>query len=984
MTSHPAAPVSIEPGAVFGDYRVARLLGRGGMGAVYEATHVADGRIVAIKLLSVDLDQFDARERFLREGQTAAAINHPNAVYIYGTEEIAGVPVIVMELVPGGTLEEKVRRDGPLPVDEAVRHILAIIDGLDAAHTVGVLHRDVKPSNCFLAADGSAKIGDFGLSKPVDSIEQHKLTQTGMFLGTPVYSAPEQLLGEALDARADIYAVGVTFYYLLTGRLPYESGSLMQVMAAVLNGAPAPLTSPDRVIPTAVQQVVLKAIARHAKDRYGSYAEFRSAVAALQEAEFTAAPLRRRAAAHVLLDEFPLIALEKGAAALLVSAGFVMTGAVEGAIGLLAALLCFAIPEGLFGRSFGKWLLGLRVVNERGGTIGIGRAAVRAAVVELPDLLGTMLGGPSGSKSEGLFFFVPLLLLGALMLPARRRNGWRLVHDWLTGSRVVTAVVRPRVRRADSTVGSAPVYDSDGARLGPYAVTGAVPQHPGVQLGWDAALQRRVWIAGPIATRNDMTADTIPAARRTVSRLTRVRWSSVITGHAERFEVFEAPSGEPLSSRLSRPVSWPTMRNWLLDLAQEAKASAEDGSWPRMMSEAQLWVTAGDEILVADVAIPASRDDGQGPSPAEFLATFADRLLSRPSAEPLPRHAAALLEALRAGPSLEEMTRLIQSVLGRPTTVTRQRRVGPTTAVLLFAAGFALVFLDIAVTERKRDPQGALANDLLDFLNDRRACSLEFRQGDRVTRCAPRSATPNSRVNRKAYGLGQSIGRVAAALGLKDDTETTLRDKAEPKDAGTMARERRHVLAYLAGPLAARVRDTTVREPDALGDERRARALVLIDSVGAPSADEVARARTLVDTLWRQTTVASLEEPKVALFGGMVISFVITVIFSLVSALVFRRGPLLRGASLTFVTPDGRDAPRWRLVVRTLWCWSIVPLVITTALLLQPGNSTLVNMGILASGLAGVALWLSGLASTIRHPTAGWAERLSGVRVTVE
>src|ERR1700712_3890089 len=116
MTS-PPAPVpplqDLVPGTIFGAYRINRLLGKGGMGSVYEAQHLADGRIVALKLLSVDLDKLDARQRFLREGRTAAIINHPNAVYIYGTEEIEGAPAITMELVPGGTLEDKVKARGP-------------------------------------------------------------------------------------------------------------------------------------------------------------------------------------------------------------------------------------------------------------------------------------------------------------------------------------------------------------------------------------------------------------------------------------------------------------------------------------------------------------------------------------------------------------------------------------------------------------------------------------------------------------------------------------------------------------------------------------------------------------------------------------------------------------------------------------------------------------------------------------------------------
>ncbi|MEP6779633.1 MAG: serine/threonine-protein kinase [Gemmatimonadaceae bacterium] len=147
MTGPVSALPDLADGAIFGPYRINRLLGKGGMGSVYEAQHIVDGRIVALKLLSVDLDKLDSRQRFLREGRVAAIINHPNAVYIYGTEEIEGAPAISMELVPGGTLEDKVKARGPLPVDESINDIIQVIDGLDAALAAGVLHRDVKPSN---------------------------------------------------------------------------------------------------------------------------------------------------------------------------------------------------------------------------------------------------------------------------------------------------------------------------------------------------------------------------------------------------------------------------------------------------------------------------------------------------------------------------------------------------------------------------------------------------------------------------------------------------------------------------------------------------------------------------------------------------------------------------------------------------------------------------------------------------------------------
>jgi serine/threonine protein kinase len=147
----------------FGGYRVLRLLGRGGMGAVYEAEQKETGRRVALKVLGQTIDSPEMRKRFLREGRLAASVNHPNTVYIFGTEEIEGAPVISMELVGGGTLRDRMMR-GPLAVREAVDAALQVIAGLEAAAAAGVLHRDVKPANCFVAPDGTVKVGDFGQS----------------------------------------------------------------------------------------------------------------------------------------------------------------------------------------------------------------------------------------------------------------------------------------------------------------------------------------------------------------------------------------------------------------------------------------------------------------------------------------------------------------------------------------------------------------------------------------------------------------------------------------------------------------------------------------------------------------------------------------------------------------------------------------------------------------------------------------------------
>ena len=226
-------------GERFGPYRILRLLGRGGMGVVYEAEELETGRRVALKVLGRQFDSPADRARFLREGRLAASINHPNSVYVYGTEEIDGTPTIAMELVSGGTLQERVKNHGPMPVAVAVDAILQIIAGLEAAQAIGILHRDIKPGNCFEDADGTVKIGDFGLSISTAARAETNITAAGTMVGTPAFCSPEQLRGEELSARSDMYSVGVTLFYLLTGRMPFEGHNIVQLIANVLE-KPAP------------------------------------------------------------------------------------------------------------------------------------------------------------------------------------------------------------------------------------------------------------------------------------------------------------------------------------------------------------------------------------------------------------------------------------------------------------------------------------------------------------------------------------------------------------------------------------------------------------------------------------------------------------------------------------------------------------------------------------------------------------------------
>ena len=268
----------LQPGSTWGDYRIGRLLGRGGMGEVYEAEQLQTGRRLALKVLRSRLHRLEDRARFLREGQLAASVSHPHTVYIFGSEEIAGMPVITMELLTGGTLKDKVAVEGPLAPADAAAAVLDVIGGLDAAYAAGILHRDVKPSNCFVDHEGSVKIGDFGLSISTLSRDVRFELAQGGFQGTPQFAAPEQLRGEPLDVRADIYAVGATLYYLLTGRPPFEATDLRDLIARVDNEpAPSPRAVRREIAP-GLAGLVLQCLSKLPSARPQSYAALAEAL----------------------------------------------------------------------------------------------------------------------------------------------------------------------------------------------------------------------------------------------------------------------------------------------------------------------------------------------------------------------------------------------------------------------------------------------------------------------------------------------------------------------------------------------------------------------------------------------------------------------------------------------------------------------------------------------------------------------------------
>ena len=289
-------------GESFAHYRITGKLGAGGMGEVYRAEDTKLKREVAIKVLPEAFAQDEERmKRFEREAQTLASLNHPNIAAIYGLEEVDGVRALVLELVEGPTLVERIA-DGPMPVAEAVRIARQIAVGLEAAHEKSVIHRDLKPANVMLTKDGDIKILDFGLAKALegetpDAASSNSptltraATQAGVLLGTAAYMSPEQAKGKPVDRRTDIWAFGCVLYEMLTGRRAFEGEDLAETLAAVLKDDPD--WSHLQTCPDSIQKLLRRCLTRDLRQRLQAIGEARIWIEH-PETEPTPAPPRAR------------------------------------------------------------------------------------------------------------------------------------------------------------------------------------------------------------------------------------------------------------------------------------------------------------------------------------------------------------------------------------------------------------------------------------------------------------------------------------------------------------------------------------------------------------------------------------------------------------------------------------------------------------------------------------------------------------------
>lgn len=289
--------MSTEPRVIAGRYRVDELIGHGGMAKVYRGYDLTLGREIAIKILDPELARDTSfRTRFRLEAQAASRMSHPSIVRVYDAGDPSTIdsssdepPYIVMELVKG-TLLKRIIAEGPVPVDDAVRYVDGILEALDYSHRAGVVHRDIKPGNVMVTDKGQVKVMDFGIARAV-SDSSSTVAETTQIIGTAAYFSPEQAKGEPVDARADLYSTGVVLYELLTGRQPFRGESPVAVAYQHVSETPVPPSEVNEASPSALDPIVLRALAKDPYQRYPDAAHFR---AALDAAATGAAPTRKQ------------------------------------------------------------------------------------------------------------------------------------------------------------------------------------------------------------------------------------------------------------------------------------------------------------------------------------------------------------------------------------------------------------------------------------------------------------------------------------------------------------------------------------------------------------------------------------------------------------------------------------------------------------------------------------------------------------------
>ena len=929
----------LQPGSVLGPYRIVATLGRGGMSVVYEAEEIEDGRRVALKVLSPERRRDIDRERFHRESRLAASLDHPHCVYIFGAWEIEDELVIAMELMRE-TLESWRRRDGQLACTTAVDAILDVTAGLEAAESVGILHRDVKPSNCFVDDDGRVKIGDFGISISAHvSEEPTALSVRERIVGTPAYASPEQLRGRALDARSDIYSVGATLYELVTGRVPFVREDLMALLMAVANDPPLAPHRVNRDIPRGLSQIILRCLAKKPDERYDSYTELAAALENYSSAAPTTAALGRRVVAgliDVTILNLPLIAFNFAPFLADDNERSAVSALTSRSAGFLTAWGYFSVSQGTWGASPGKALCRLVVVGAAGqparllplvtraGLCALWLLAIRLVGSADPPSLERILPGPLAFLTLETIALLPLALVFST---ARRGNGFAALHDLLTGTRVVER----RVQRArpERQLHERPRTHEVIGRAGPYDVL-ADPVRglgDGWRWGFDPRLRRHVWV-------RFCTAQTppVPLARRALTRRARLRWLGGRRLEGDAWDVYESVDGVSVLDAVPKNSRWADVRRWLLDVAKECASMTPADRAPR--DPRRIWALASGGAKWLDDPIV----DGGAPDPVatdrQLLVAIAHHTVAsgigpdaRSSAsQPIPLAARRFLDRLDAAPSEH-----VADVVPELERLTKQRAVLTRAWRLL---PIAILALALALP---------LAAEAMHQLSAR-ALSTRVPLDQRVA----------------AAALSELFLANHRWLSLSANDRTTLEVALATRYREVLSNDR-----LFAPRTAAALR---------IGEEQRAIALDVLNrhpQTGvAPQEDPPPRIAAIVRRLSLDTARPWYQATHVRTIGAYLWLAVIALIVG-----VLGRGGLLRIVGLEIVTARGLRAGRLRLLARMALTWSPI--------LLVPWLTPLI--GRIAPDLGPTPWWLLGmiagaLAIAI-SPARGIQDRLVGTWV---
>lgn len=682
-TPEPSATVTQPPSPAADDeapvdlpgYRLLRRLGAGGMGTVFEAEETAHGRRVAVKVLNARLGAGgDSIERFRQEGRLAGTIAHPRCVFVLAADEAEGRPYIVMELMTGATLQTLVERRGPRPVGEAVGLILDVIEGLAEAHRLGLVHRDVKPSNCFLEANGRVKVGDFGLSKTLGG--DVRLTRTGAFIGTPLYASPEQIKGAPIDVRTDVYAVCATLYYLLTGSAPFDSKDAAATLARIVSEPIPSIRERRSSVPVALEAAIVRGMDRDRERRWRSLEDLRDALLPFAPRPIPAAAPSRRLAAFAI--DLAIWAAVKELLSYVLAVLLLWPVAADLA-SVATWTLLFAPAEGIWGGSLGKRLLRLRVLRshrriEPGLLRSLGRCLTLYGLLFVPSmaarivLAATIDLGPVLNEAAAVFAGIILFLVGMVLniAPMRPQNGFRGLHEWVSGTRTVSLPRAARALRRSRWAGASRLpaessWSSTGRpadapeRVGPFVVRGAIARQGDYRVlaAEDEALRRVVWVV--LRPLDDGAPD---ESRRSLSRSTRVRWVAGGEQDGRRWDAFTAPAGIPLAEFVRpRGLAWVEARPILSALADELADARNDNTLPTPIRVDQVWIGPDGRIQLVEPLGPATTDEPDADRRAlDFLAGVATLALGgkarrataprRPIRAAVPMHARALLDRL--------------------------------------------------------------------------------------------------------------------------------------------------------------------------------------------------------------------------------------------------------------------------------------------------------------------------------------------------